>query len=111
MKMNVFGRELNEKVPRFENKTFRSAGRKVLLKNCPANLEAFVQLGWNEELVIEKAINNIFHSFLSASFRQNEGLTELEFKLPEIKQKKTKTIELSKLTEEQKKALMNMGLL
>lgn len=86
-------------------------GRIVSIKKCPLNIKAFEELGWDESLVIEKALNNIINSHIGPLLRQNPDLMETDFALPPVKSKKTKVLELSKLTEEQKEALKNIGLL
>lgn len=112
--MAIFGKkeetnETNDAI--FADKTFRSGARKVILKNCPMNIEAFKQLGWDEDKVIEKALNAIYNSYFSQQFRQNKDIVALNFKLPIKKETKTKTLEISKLTEAQKETLKQMGLL
>ncbi len=73
--------------------------------------EAFLQLGWTEDLVINRALNSIINSHIGILFRQNKELKETEFKLPPTKECKTKTIKLEELTPEQRKALENAGIL
>lgn len=95
----------------FADKSFRCGGRNVSIKKCPLNISAFEELGWNEDLVIEKALNNIINSHIGPALRQNPDVMEVDFTLPPIKNKKTKVLDLSKLTEEQKETLKSMGLL
>lgn len=95
----------------FADKPFRCGGRTVSIKKCPLNISAFEELGWNEDLVIEKALNNIINSHIGPALRQNPEVMEIDFSLPPIKNKKTKVLDLSKLTEEQKETLKSLGLL
>lgn len=100
-----------EEESKYATKEFRCTGRRVKITNCPINITAFKEMGWQESEVVDRALVQIFNSYLGPILRQKKELLEYEFELPPLKTAKTKTIDLSKLTEEQKKMLMDMGLM